>query len=198
MRRRLLLLPLLFLLPPAWAGHGLLNAFADIEWLPPPGRTPDQTGYALDRLAEQAGLIFCSDVACVQTIERYAREKLAELDAMVRADLPEPAAIAAEEYELYLSRAQEAIEALPAQTAQHAREKLVLELLAHQYIMSVDYLDLPRVSRTVIATAMAAAQTLTERLLSPLAASFRKSLFFKEEEIRWSWEMAQRADEQGL
>ena len=36
---------------PAQAGHGLMNAFSDIAWLPDPGRTPDQADYALDALA---------------------------------------------------------------------------------------------------------------------------------------------------
>ena len=45
---------LLALLPVSvLAGHGLLNSFNDLKWLPAPGRTPDQWNYRLDQWRDQ-------------------------------------------------------------------------------------------------------------------------------------------------
>ena len=56
-----------------FAGHGLLNSFSDLEWLPPAGRTPDQWNYRLDTWREEyqatvakaeAAALEAADVPC--------------------------------------------------------------------------------------------------------------------------------------
>jgi hypothetical protein len=192
--RRTVLATLLVLcsLPPAEAGHGLMNAFADIEWLPEPGRTPANPDYVLDRAAESARLAMADDAGRFALLLELLREKLAEVDAMVRANLRAEAAVAVTAYRDYLERA-----AALAATDDAART-LAGALLEHQYIMSVNYLDLPRDARPVIAEVMTAAGEHYERLRDALPRAFREAQFFKEEEVRWSWETAQQADLQDL
>ncbi len=64
--------------------------------------------------------------------------------------------------------------------------------------MSVNYLDLPRGSRPLISEVIDAAIVQYELISPRLSDAFKASLFFKLEEVRWSWEVAQQADEQGL
>ena len=179
-------------LPPADAGHGLMNAFADIEWLPDPGRTPASPDYALDRAAESARLAIADAPGRFALLLGFLREKLAEVDAMVRAERGAAASVAVAAYRDYLERA------AALATSDDAARSLASALLEHQYIMSVNYLDLPRGARQVIAEVMTAAAGHYERLRDALPRAFREAQFFKEEEVRWSWETAQQADAQGL
>ena len=75
---------------------------------------------------------------------------------------------------------------------------LATALLEHQYIVSSDYLDLPRESRAVLAEVMRTAATHYAGVRARLTRRTQDSLFFKEEEVRWSWDQAQGADAQGL
>ncbi len=179
-------------LPTVHAGHGLMNAFADIEWLPDPGRTPASPDYFLDRAAESARLALTDAPGRFALLLELLREKLAEVDAMVRADRRAEAAVAVTAYRDYLERA------AGLAASDDAARTLAAALLEHQYIMSVNYLDLPRDTRPVIGGVMTAAATHYERLRDALPRTFREAQFFKEEEVRWSWETAQQADAQGL
>ena len=58
----ILWLPLLTAIP-AFAGHGFMSAFGNIEWLPDPGRTPDSAWYTLDAVAEEGKLLVTRDPA---------------------------------------------------------------------------------------------------------------------------------------
>lgn len=178
--------------PPLYAGHGLMNAFADIEWLPDPGRTPASPDYGLDSAAEAARLALTDGPGRFDLLLEFMREKLAEVDAMVRASRRAEAAVAVTAYRDYLERAAALASGDPA------ARTLAAALLEHQYIMSVNYLDLPRDTRAVIGSVMTAAATHYERLREALPRAFREAQFFKEEEVRWSWETAQQADAQGL
>ena len=40
----------------AWAGHGFMSSFGNIEWLPEPGETPDSAWYTLDGWEEESQL----------------------------------------------------------------------------------------------------------------------------------------------
>src|SRR6266487_455426 len=70
---------LLLLVPvPTLAGHGFMTAFANIEWLPDPGRTPDSAWYRLDAWQEETKLWLArSPEAKVQICLAFAREPLA-------------------------------------------------------------------------------------------------------------------------
>jgi len=183
----------------AYAGHGFMNSFADIEWLPDPGRTPDQLGYVFDTWDERARLVLASTRTERYTMSlQFAREKLAEVEAMVRQRKTAAAKTASAAYRYYIDAAAAALAEGDESLAGNLGERFAKSLLEHRYIMSVNYLDLPRGSRTVIGDIMAAASAHYERLTPQLDAAFKESLFFKEEEVRWSTELAQRADAQGL
>ncbi|MEQ8660198.1 MAG: DUF5667 domain-containing protein [Gammaproteobacteria bacterium] len=195
-----LVLPFALLLgsPPAEAGHGLMNAFADIAWLPDAGRTPADADYPLDRAAEAARLAIADDAGRFALLLEFQREKLAEVDAMVRAEHRDAAAVAVAAYVDYLARAAALVDAGDAAVAAQRARTLAGVLLEHRYIMSVNYLDMPRAARGVVGTVIDAASAHYERLVATLPRTFREAQFFREEEVRWSWEVARQADAQGL
>lgn len=180
------------------AGHGFLNSFGDIVALPAPGRTPDQLGYGLDRLAERARLALTANTERLGVLLEFAREKLAELDAMVRAEDAAAATTAASAYVEYLEEAALTLTELSAELHDAQARRFADALLEHQYLIAVEYLDLPRASRPTIGVAVGAARAQYERLAAMLPRAYRDQQFFKEEEVRWTWELAEQADAQGL
>jgi hypothetical protein len=195
---RVLLCCCLLLSVGAKAGHGFFNAFTDIEPLPAPGLTPERMGYKLDLLAERAQLAVTSDTQRVALALDFAREKLAELDAMVRSERRPAAATAAAAYSEYIEIAVGALTSMEAAQRDRQARDLANALLAHQYLIALDYLDLPRTSRTVIGEVISAARGHYDRLVADLPRAFKETQFFKEEEVRWTWELAEQADAQGL
>jgi hypothetical protein len=200
MKFRILVMGLTLAGPPAAnAGHGLMNAFGEVEWLPDPGRTPDQIGYTFDLLAERAHLALAATETERYTLAvQFAAEKLAEIEALVKQNHTEPAHVAVAAYREYIGTAAGAIAEHDTTVTGNLDQRFAIALLEHQYVMSVNYLDLPRTSRTIIAGVIEAASDQYTRLLTTLDDAFKASLFFKEEEVRWSWEVAQQADQQGL
>ena len=188
---------LLALLPlAALAGHGLLNSFSDLQWLPAPGRTPDQWNYRLDGWREQGALLVAEDKAAQFTLcLDYMREKLAEAEAMVGKTDGQAALVAIEHYRVYLDRAEILAEASANEHASTSRLYLARALLEHQYILSVDYPDLPVTPRALLAALMDELGKRYAALRGKLPPADMQALFFKEEEVRWSWEMARRAGE---
>lgn len=182
----------------AHAGHGFLNAFADVAPLPAPGRTPDQATYALDGLAERARLAWTDGPARFDLLRDYATEKLAELVAMVRREAPAAADVAAAHYASYLDELDAFVRAQAADTGTDFAARHAQLLLEHQYLASLEYLDLPATPRPRLAAVMAAVGERYTALVAGLPRAFRDAQFFKEEEVRWSWEMARQADAQGL
>jgi hypothetical protein len=178
---------------PLWAGHGMLNAFGGIAWLPPAGTTPDSPWYPADRWRERAALALAEVPARPTLAEAIAREKLAEAEAMLKAGKTAPAATA-------LSAWQEAAHALIATTEAFpaARRQVVNALLEQQYIAMTDYLDLPRTFRPPLLATTRSVEEACARLLAQLSRGEREALFFRTEEVRWSLEMAAAADAQGL
>ncbi len=173
-----------------------MNAFAGIEWLPPAGTTPDQLLYPLDRLQEQLELSLATDdTERLQRVQAQARERLAELEAMVRAGSRSGVTRAIREYRSTLDAASHILGATQDIELLRAHAE---EILAQRYIVSTDYQDLPRATRGLVAPMMDAAGKHYERLVTRLPRRARDALFFKEEEVRWSWDMALAADEQGL
>lgn len=176
---------------PLWAGHGLLNAFAGIAWLPPAGTTPDSPWYAADRLQERSALALADATARPDLLDAIAREKLAEAEAMLKAGKTEAAAIA-------LARWQALAQTRLAEAAPAQQRQAVNALLEQQYIALTDYLDLPRAHRLPLLTATRAVASACTGLLAQLPRREREGLFFRAEEVRWALEMAAAADEQGL
>jgi hypothetical protein len=184
---------------PALAGHGFMTAFGNIEWLPEPGRTPDSTLYKLDAAQEEGKLLLARDPgAKAQLCLTFAREKLAELEAMVKADQSAAAQTAVERYMHYLERAKQLVTEITAAAAKEAVvEAMTNALLEQQYILSVIYPDLPAAKRQVVLTTAHMAGRQYQDIVKFLPAKKKGALFFKEEEVRWSLQMAERADEEG-
>ena len=193
--RALLLMMSLLIAAPARAGHGMLNAFAGIEWLPAAGTTPDAPYYALDTWDESLRLKLAKTSDAVIDLALHdAREKLAELEAMIRARKEVAARVAIDRYRALIEAASAQMnDASPPTIA-----KFATALLEHQYIVSTDYMDLPRDARLIIKEVVATASAHYAEVSHRLPRPAKDALVFKEEEVRWSWDMARAADEQGL
>lgn len=180
-----------------FAGHGFASAFTNIEWLPDPGRTPDSAWYRLDGWQEEGQLLLARTTEeQVQLCLAFAREKLAELEAMVKAQNTPAAETAAGVYRSYVGRAKQLVSE-GAGGQESARESVATALLEHQYILSVIYEELPRETRAVVLRVMTGARENYQEVAKLLPAKRKGALFFKEEEVRWSVDMAARADEEG-
>jgi hypothetical protein len=190
---------LLLSLTSAFAGHGFVSAFGNIEWLPEPGRTPDSTWYQLDAWQEEGQLLLARGAEeKTRLCLAFAREKLAEVEAMVKAENVSAAEIAAGQYRTYLDRAQSLIDAETETTTKESlAEMMATALLEHQYILSVIYEELPTTTRLVVPQVITVAQEHYRGIAKLLPPKKKGALFFKEEEVRWSVEMATRADEGG-
>jgi hypothetical protein len=177
-----------------------MNSFAEVEWLPEPGLTPDQPLYVLDTFHEAVMLA----VAALRAKELplaldYAREKLAETAQMIRDQKIEPANSAAAHYAAYLERAAQALAETPAAALNAQRERYVQAVLEHVYIMSVEYVDFPLgMRRTVLGPLFASAMAQFDAQHAALPEAARQAFFFKLEEIRWSLEMTVQADAQNI
>ena len=180
---------------PTLAGHGFASAFSTIEWLPDPGRTPDSIWYQLDSLREESQLFFArTPTAKIPLCLTFAREKLAELEAMVKVENAMAAEAAANQYRLYIDRAQQLITNDDINKESLA-ENMANALLEHQYILSVVYEELPASTRSVVLQVTSEAHERYQDVTRLLPPKKKGALFFKEEEVRWSVQMAMRADE---
>ena len=185
----------LFLPPLALAGHGFASAFGNMEWIPEPGRTPDSVLYRLDAVQEQSQLLLARTSSDkIQLCLTFAREKLAEIEAMVRAENTVATTTAATQYLHYIDHAKAVIDKTPDETDTLA-DALATALLEHQYILSVLYPELPVSTRANVLQTIAAAQERYQEIAKRLSAKKKGALFFKEEEVRWSVDMAKREDE---
>lgn len=184
-----------FLSSPVFAGHGFSSSFGNIEWLPEPGRTPDSVLYRLDAAREEGQLFLAqTDEAKIRLCLTFAREKLAELEAMVKAEKAEAAQSAVERYRLYMDRAQQ-LTTDSTSGKESLADLMANALLEHQYMLSVIYEELPASTRAVVLEIIAAAQEKYQVLAKLLSPKKKGALFFKEEEVRWSVQMAMRAGE---
>ena len=193
-----LLVCVLLVSSPAVAGHGFVTTFGDIEWLPEPGRTPDTVGYQLDSWSE-VGQLWLATTAR-QTVDLslgFAREKLAEAEAMLTAQDTTAAEVALEQYWYYIDWAEQA---LPKGADEQDEETIALletlttHLLEHQYILTIIHTDLSVESRGILREVFTTAQQRYPRIADRLPRKKRGALFFKEEEVRWSVEMALREE----
>jgi hypothetical protein len=188
----LLLVPTLTL-----AGHGFTTTFANIEWLPEPGRTPDSFLYFLDEWREGRELsAAATSEERVKIALAFAREKLAEVEAMVGGKKELAAKTAAEQYRIYVDRALMEVtnqsnrageEGRPAERlAEGLAEIFCQAVLEHQYILSVIYQDLPRETRTLLPEVVKESQAAYKKALEFLSAKKQGAFFWKEDEVRWT------------
>ena len=195
-----LLVCLLFISSPAGAGHGFVTTFGDIEWLPEPGRTPDTVGYQFDSWSEVGQLWLATTAQQVVALSLgFAREKLAEAEAMLTVQDIAAARVALEQYWYYIDWAEQALpqaEDVQNEETSALVETLTIHLLEHQYILTIIHTDLSVESRGILREVFTTAQSRYPRIADRLPRKKRGALFFKEEEVRWSVEMAIRADEE--
>jgi hypothetical protein len=111
---------------------------------------------------------------------------------MVRANEPVPLAVALADWQALLAVA------LSAELDAEVRVELANAVLEQRYIAATEYQDLPRAARTPLLSSLQAVSASYAAWATTLARPHREALFFREEEARWSVEMAQAADEQGL
>ena len=184
----------------AWAGHGFMSSFGNIEWLPEPGETPDSAWYTFDGWEEESQLWRAGNAAGQTPLYlSFAREKLAEVEAMVEAENAVAAQVAADRYQDYMARAARLIAALDPDTpdTQGLAATAATALLEHQYILAIIYEELPAGSRAVVPLLLKTAQSQYADLSRVLSRKTKGSLFFKEEEVRWNVQMVLRAEEEG-
>lgn len=193
----LCLLSALFLEPTlALAGHGFVSTFGNIKWLPEPGRTPDSVWYQLDAVQENGQLLLAKDNAEeVALCLDFAREKLAEVEAMIKIEDKAAAETAVERYRGYITQAQQLVSDAD-EDKESLAETMATALLEHQYIFSVVYEELPVEPRVVVPTVIEIAQRHYKDAVQFLSRKKKGALFFKEEEVRWSVQMVLRAVEE--
>ena len=193
-----LIVCLLFISSPAVAGHGFVTTFGDIEWLPEPGRTPDTVGYQLDSWSEVGQLWLAMTTRQVVDLSLgFAREKLAEAEAMLTVQDTVAARVALEQYWYYIDWAEQALpQAEDVQNGESIAlvEMLTTHLLEHQYILTIIHTDLSVESRGILREVFTTAQQRYPRIAERLPRKKRGALFFKEEEVRWSVEMVLREE----
>lgn len=182
----------------AFAGHGLINSFAGIEWLPDPSTTPSDFTWTFEQWRESRALA-ALEAPRPRLVMRLdlARERLAEAVAEVRQERPEDAQTALDAYALLIASAHEDLAAEEKLAAEDVR-RYAEAMLEHRYILATEYFDLPRGTRQVLASGVTAAAAQYQRVRARFSRREQESLFFKEEEVRWAWEQAQAADAQGL
>ena len=191
---------------PAFAGHGFMSAFGNVEWLPEPGCTPDSAWYQLDTWYEEGQLwLAATPQETLQLSLAFAGEKLAEAETMLTIQNAAAARIATDQYWYYIDRAEQAIAPRAGEQEEQGQgnvelvERLVTDLLEHQYILTIIYTELPKLppeSRSVLREVFTTAQKRYATIADRLPRKTRGALFFKEEEVRWSIEMAIRTDEE--
>lgn len=194
--RRVVALWLLLSLPGiAMAGHGLMNAFSGIAWLPDPGLAPDSLWYPVQRWTEQLRFAALSaPTARLRFSLGRARMHLATAEALAAHGRQGAMQVALGAWQENLDRAFAAVEGLPSS----ARLALLDEILEQQYIASTDYLDLPRTTRRPLRDALQWLGARYAILAAGLSRQDREARFAREEEVRWSMSMTAAADEQGL
>ncbi len=182
-------------LPLVLAGHGFSSAFGNIEWLPEPGRTPDNVWYRLDAVQEESQLLLSRTTSDkLRLCLTFAREKLAELEAMTKAENTTAATTAVERYRAYVDRVKDLV-ANETTDKEVLVEQFATVLLEHQYIVSVIYPELPAGTRAVVLQVATIARDHYQEIAKLLPQKKKGALFFKEEEVRWSMEMATREEE---
>jgi hypothetical protein len=190
------------------AGHGFSTTFANIEWLPEPGRTPDSFLYFLDEWRERQELSAATtSEERVKIALAFAREKLAEVEAMVGDKNEQAAKTAAEQYRVYVDRALIEVtnysdgareeKKKPAEgPAERLAELFCQAILEHQYILSVIYQDLPQEARTLLPEVVKEGQAAYKGAVQLLSPKKRGAFFWKEDEVRWAVQVWMREEEQ--
>ncbi len=194
---QLAILLCLYLLPIRTdAGHGLMNSFGNIEWLPDAGINPDQIFYPIDAWAEKIESFFSTDsVGALAIYLKLSKEKLAEIVEMTKQDLVTEASVAEQQYLRYLSTISDENFYKDNVSSTNSELKLLNTLLEHRYILAIEYPDLPPITRKkVILKINNELETLYTKVESRIPQTQKDSLFFRKDEVAWIWEIAEESD----
>ena len=172
----------------ALAGHGFMNSFANIEWLPEAGLTPNQSFYFLDSFAEKIEILLSQREGHQgEAYLKLSKEKLAEIVEMAKKERTEETQLATRHYFEYLNRAFE----------ENGNEKsqkyltILTTILEHRYILGFEYPELTEGDgQQIIRNTDSALNSLYKKIEELIPRHLSDSLFFKKDEINWIWEIA--------
>ena len=179
----------------AHGGHGFYNSFATIEWLKSPGSTPENLFYSAEVFAEDFSLSRAKTLQARHKISLdYAEEKLAESVSLFATDSLLAATRSTQLYAKYLDDSQKTALQLMKIENHELIQNLAERLLQHQYILSVEAIQLsdkPYIEATQLNQAIGVRY---EIIIANTSRDFQDSHFFKKEEVKWSWEASSRSD----
>ena len=173
----------------AHGGHGFYNSFATIEWLNNPGGTPVNLFYSAEVFVEDFNLSRAKNLQARHNLSlKYAEEKLAESVFLFTRGRLSAATRSTLLYIKYLDDSQKtALQFIKTENHQLI-QNLAERLLQHQYILSVEAMQL---SGKSYIEAVQLNKTMGIRYANIIANTSRDcqdSHFFKKEEVKWSWE----------
>lgn len=165
-----------------------MNSFANIEWLPEAGLTPNQSFYFLDSFAEKIEILLSQREGHQgEAYLKLSKEKLAEIVEMAKKERTEETQLATRHYFEYLNRAFE----------ENGNEKsqkyltILNTILEHRYILGFEYPELPNdTRREILRDIDSSLISLYKQIEELLPRSLSDSLFFKKDEVNWIWEIA--------
>ena len=173
----------------AHGGHGFYNSFATIEWLKSPGSTPENLFYSAEVFVEDFSLSRAKTLQVRHKISLdYAEEKLAESISLFATDSLLAAARSTQLYAKYLDDSQKTALQLMKIENHELIQNLAERLLQHQYILSVEAIQLSDKSYIAAVQLNKAIKIRYEAAIANTSRDFQDSHFFKKEEVKWSWE----------
>lgn len=179
----------------AQGGHGFYNSFATIEWLKNSGTTPENFFYFAETLAEDFNLLRAKTLQARHKISLdYAEEKLAESISLFATDSLLAATRSTQLYAKYLDDSQKTALQLMKIENHELIQNLAERLLQHQYILSVEAIQLSDKSYIEATQLNQAIGVRYEIIIANTSRDFQDSHFFKKEEVKWSWEASSRSD----
>ena len=165
-----------------------MNSFTNIEWLPEPGLTPNQSFYFLDSFAEKIELLLSQrEGHQEEAYLKLSKEKLAEIVEMAKGGEIEEAKLATKHYLKYLNRGFE------ENRDEKDQEYLTLlnTILEHRYILGFEYPELPKgTRREILRNTDSTLISVYEKIEALVPRSLSDSLFLKKDEVNWIWEIA--------
>lgn len=173
----------------AHGGHGFYNSFATIEWLNNPGGTPENLFYSAEVFAEDFSLSRAKNLQARHKLSlKYAEEKLAESVSLFTRDKLSAADQSTLLYFKYLDDSQKTALQLMKIENHELIQNLAERLLQHQYILSVEAIQLSDKSYIAAVQLNKAIKIRYEATIANTSRDFQDSHFFKKEEVKWSWE----------
>ena len=173
----------------AHGGHGFYNSFATIEWLNNPGGPPVNLFYSAEVFVEDFNLSRAKNLQARHNLSlKYAEEKLAESVFLFTRGRLSAATRSTLLYIKYLDDSQKtALQFIKTENHQLI-QNLAERLLQHQYILSVEAMQLSGKSYIEAVQLNKTMGIRYANIIANTSRDFQDSHFFKKEEVKWSWE----------